>query len=142
MRKPRVLVMAMIFVGFSFIPYAVDHRANSANQEGVLVVKNWKGEFIGSVQNMLIDSSTGNITFIILSLGKEKKEVVLPLKSFSSYDQESGTLVLNVSKEILIAAPEFHLSDLKDPAFPERVYRFFGEAPPWTDGAKEGEVRM
>jgi hypothetical protein len=31
---------------------------------------------------------------------------------------------------------------VKDPTFAERVYRFFGEAPPWTDGAKEGEKRM
>jgi sporulation protein YlmC with PRC-barrel domain len=142
MRKLWVPVMVVILIGFGSIAYAVDDRAKSENQEEALVVKNWKGEYIGSVQHVLLDSSTGNVAFIILSLGKEKREIVIPLRSFSSYDPQNGTLVLNVSKGILIAAPEFHISDLKDPTFAERVYRFFGEAPPWTDGAKEGEKRM
>lgn len=142
MRKLWALVMAVILIGLGSIAYAADDRAKSGNQEEALVVKNWKGEYIGSIQHVLLDSSTGSVAFIILSLGKEKKEIVIPLRSFSSYDPKKGTLVLSVSKGILVAAPEFHISDLKDPTFAERVYRFFGEAPPWTDGAKEGEKRM
>ncbi len=142
MRELWALTIAIILAGFGSVAYAVDPRANSGNQEEALVVKNWKGEYLGSVRHVLLDSSTGNVAFIILSLDKEKKEIVIPLGSFSSYDQVNGTLVLSVSKEILIAAPEFHLSDLKDPGFADRVYRFFGEAPPWTDGAKKGEMRM
>jgi len=141
MRKLAVLVMAVTLISLASIAHAIDHRAEP-NQEGALMVKNWKGEYIGSVQHILVDSSTGNIAFIILSVGKEKREIAIPLRAFSSYDQENGNLILNVSKEILTSAPEFHISDLKDPEFPERVYRFFGEAPPWTDGAAEGEKRM
>jgi sporulation protein YlmC with PRC-barrel domain len=142
MKKLWALVVAAILISFGSIAHAIDHKANPRNQEEALVVKNWKGEYIGFVRHVLLDSSTGNVTFIILSLEKEKKEIVIPLRSFSSYNQENGTLILNVSKGILIAAPEFHLSDLKDSMFAERVYRFFGEAPPWTDRVKEGEMRM
>jgi len=142
MRKIWALVMAMIFIGCASIAFAVDQGANSTKKGETLVVKNWKGEYIGSVQDVLSNSSTGIITFIILSLDKEKKEIVIPLASFSSFDEKNGILILNVSKETLRAAPEFHLSDLRDPTFAERVYRFFGEAPPWTDEPKEREMRM
>lgn len=142
MRKLWALVMTVIFISFASIAFAADHGAKSAKQEEALVVKNWKGEYIGSVQHVLSNSSTGSIIFAILSLDKEKKEIVIPLRSFSSYDQENGILILNVSKEILTAAPEFHVSDLKDPAFAEKIYRFFGEAPPWTDKPQEREMRM
>ena len=140
-RKLWALVIAVIFMGFVSIAFAVDHGAKSAKEEA-LVVKNWKGEYIGSVQHVLSNSSNGNIAFVILSLDKEKKEIVIPLGSFSSFDQENGVLILNVSKEILRAAPEFDPSDLKDPTFAERVYRSFGEAPSWTDKPQEREMRM
>ncbi len=142
MRKLWAFVMAAVIISVGSVGYAADHEPKPGNQEEALVVKSWKGEYIGSVRHVLLDSSTGNVAFIILLLDKEKKEIVIPLKSFSSYDEENGTLILSVSKEILIAAPEFRLSDLQDPAFAERVYRFFGEAPAWTDGAREGEKRM
>jgi hypothetical protein len=141
MRKLWALAIAVIFMGFVSIAFAVDHGAKSAKEEA-LVVKNWKGEYIGSVEHVLSNSSNGNIAFVILSLDKEKKEIVIPLGSFSSFDQENGILILNVSKEILRAAPEFDPSDLKDPTFAERVYRFFGEAPSWTDKPQEREMRM
>ena len=142
MRKLWALVMAAIFIGFASMAFAVDAGAKSSKQKEALVVKSWKGEYIGSVQHVLSNSATGITTFVILSLGKEKKEIVIPLASFSSFDEENGIFILNVSKETLKAAPEFHLSDLKDPSFAEKVYRFFGEAPPWTDKPREREMRM
>jgi len=142
MRKLWVLVMAAILIRFGSIGYAGDQGGKAGNQEEAVVVKNWKGEHIGSVRHVLLDSSTGDVAFIILSLDKEKKEIVIPLRSFSSYDRENRTLILNVSKGILIDAPEFHLSDLKDPTFADRVFLFFGEAPPWTERASEEEKRM
>ncbi len=134
MRKFLVLVPFVILLSFWSIAYAGGDQA-----EG-LAVKNWKGEYIGSVKHVLTDSSSGSIVFVILSLGPEgTKEIAVPVRSFSSYDYENGFLVLNVSKEILAAAPEFQVSDLKDPAFTERVYQFFGLAPSWKDGVTEGE---
>ncbi len=119
-----------------------DPKAKWGNEGDALVVRNWKGEYIGSARHVLVDPSTGNVAFVILSLDKEKKEIVIPLRSFSSYDHEKAALVLGISKEILVAAPEFRLSDLEDPAFTDKVYRFFGQAPSWTDGAIAGKRRM
>jgi len=134
MRKFLVLATLVILLSFASIAYAAGDQA-----EG-LAVKNWKGEYIGSVKHVLSDSSNGNIVFVLLSLGEEgEKEIAVPVRSFSSYDFENGFLVLNVSKEILATAPEFQVSDLKDPAFVERIYRFFGLAPSWKDGTTEGE---
>ncbi len=134
--------MGLILIISGTIVSTVDERANWKNRKEGLVVRNWKGEYVGSAQHVLLDPSTGDVAFVILSLDKEKKEIVIPLRSFSSYDLQNGTLVLGISKEILVAAPEFHPSDLEDPAFTEKVYRFFGQAPPWTDGTTERERRM
>ncbi len=142
MRKLRALVTAVIFIGFASAAFAVDPGAKSSKQKEALAVKNWKGEYIGSVQHVLSNSSTGIATFAILSLDEEKREIVIPLASFSSFDEENGILILNVSKETLKEAPEFHVSDLKDPNFAGKVYRFFGEAPSWTDEPQEREMRM
>ncbi|MGZ3557471.1 MAG: PRC-barrel domain-containing protein [Thermodesulfobacteriota bacterium] len=131
MRKFLILATFVMLLSFG-ITYAM------ADQEEGLAVKNWKGEFIGSVKHVLTEPSGGNIVFVVLSLGREgMKDIAVPVKSFSSYDYENGYLVLNVSKEILAAAPEFRVSDLKDPAFVERVFRFFGLAPSWKDGTGE-----
>ncbi len=134
MRKALVLATVLILLSFGSIAYA------AGGQEESLAVKNWKGEHIGSVKHVLTDPSSGNIVFVILSLGEDgKKEIVVPVNSFSSYDHENGFLVLNVSKEILAAAPEFQISDLKDPAFVEKVYQFFGLAPYWKEETTEEE---
>ncbi len=130
--------MVVVFLCLFSVVYALG--AETGNQGEGLAVKNWKGEYIGSVRHVLADSSSGNIVFVVLSLGKGgEKEIVVPVNSFSSYDYENGFLVLNVSKEILATAPQFRASDLGDPAFPERVYRFYGLAPSWKDGATEGQ---
>jgi len=128
MKKFLVLATFALLLGF-----AIAHAVAGQSEEG-LTVKNWKGEYIGSIKHVLTDSSNGNIVFVVLSLGQEgKREIAVPVRSFSSYDFENGFLVLNVSKEILATAPEFHISDLQDPAFVENVYRFFGVAPSWED---------
>ncbi len=136
----KFMTQAMVVVFFCLFSVVHALGAETPNQGEGLTVKNWKGDYIGSVRHVLTDSSTGNIVFVILSLGKEgEKEVAVPVSSFSSYDFENGFLILNVSKDILAAAPEFHASDLKDPAFPEKVYRFYGLAPSWKDGTTESE---
>ncbi len=134
------MARAMVVVFLCLFPVVQALGAETVNQGEGLAVKNWKGEYIGSVRHVLTESSTGNIIFVILSLGKEgEKEIVVPVVSFSSYDYENGFLILNVSKEVLATAPEFHASDLKDPTFPERVYRFYGLAPAWEDGTTGSE---
>lgn len=127
MKTYLALLIFVMILGFGIANAATDQIQG-------LDVKNWKGEYIGTVKHVLTDSSNGNIVFVLLSLGQEgSKEVAVPVKSFSSYDFENGYLVLNVSKEILKSAPEFQVSDLKDPEFVGRVYHFFGLAPVWTE---------
>ncbi len=132
MKKYLLLFTIIMILGYGIANAATDQV------EG-LAVKNWKGEYIGTVKHVLTDSSNGNIVFVLLSLGQEgTREIAVPVKSFSSYDFENGFLVLNVSKEILDTAPEFRVSDLNDPEFVGRVYSFFGLAPSWNEGT-EGE---
>jgi hypothetical protein len=138
MKRLLWLATGMILISFGFIA----HGAGGGSQDDALIVKNWKGKYIGSIKHVLVDPPNREITFVILSLGKEgKKEIAVPLHAFS-YDHKNGILVLNASEEDLATAPEFHVSDLNDPTFAEKVYRFFGQAPSWTDGRKEGEIRM
>ena len=133
MRKFLVLATFVILLSVGSIAHVV------GGQEEGLAVKNWKGEYLGSVRHVLTDPSDGNIVFVVLSFGQQKKkEIAVPVRSFSSYDFEGGFFVLNVSKQILDAAPEFHVSDLEDPAFVERIYRFFGLGPFWKEREERG----
>jgi hypothetical protein len=142
MKRLLVLATAIILMSFGLVAYRTVGRAGGGNQEDALVVKNWKGKYIGSIKHVLVDSRTRETTFVILSLGKEgKKEIAVPVRAFS-YDHRDGILVLIASEQDLATAPEFHASDLSDPTFAERVYRFFGQAPSWTDGRKDGEIGM
>lgn len=108
-----------------------------------MTVNNWKGKHVGIVKYVVVNPYTGNVTFVILYLDKEgKKEIAVPLAVFSSYDQENGILILNISEKELASAPEFYDSDLNNPAFAEGVYRFFGLVPPWTEETKEEGKRI
>ncbi len=74
---------------------------------------------------------------VVEAIGRNSREIAVPVAAFSSYDPESGVLVLKVSEKQLASAPEFHDSDLDNPAFAETIYRFFGLAPLWTEERKE-----
>ena len=135
MKKLLTLITIMTLISFGSVVYAFDPEAQTQNQEEALVVTNPEGQYIGTVANTLVTPS-GQILFIILSVGGEpgeqKKEIAIPLSRFL-YDQESGTLILNVEGEKLAIAPEFNISDLDDPSFATNVYKFFGEAPSWVE---------
>ncbi len=135
MRRLIVLITALVFVNFGLFAYAPVGKTETENQQEVLVVKDSMGQYVGTVTNFLEDSS-GNIAFIILSTSGQgeqgNKEVAIPL-GFLSYDNENGMIVLNLSREELAAAPGFDVSDLSDPIFAEKVYRFFGLMPAWRE---------
>ncbi len=132
MRIFLVLAMAVITIG-----YALDNSAGSGSQEQGLVIKNWKGEYIGTSKHAVQDSSTGKIIIIIVSLGKdENKEVAVPAVFFSVGNKDED-LVLNLSRKELESAPEYHASDLQDPEFARKVYRFFAAVIPRTEETSE-----
>jgi hypothetical protein len=132
-------LLAAILIGFETMAYADDGKTDEGTQGKSLIVKNWKGEYIGTSRHVILDPSTGNIIFIIVSLNqKENKEIAVPAGLFS-VDNEHGHLVLNVSKEKLNSSPAYHSSDLQDPEFIDKVYRFFAIAPPWAEDTPKGE---
>ena len=135
MRRLVVLITALVFINFGLFAYAPVDKAETENQPEVIVVKDSMGQYVGTVTNLLEDSS-GNIAFIILSMSEQgeqgNKEVAIPL-GILSLDNEDRMVILNLSKEELAAAPGFDLSDLGDPTFAERVYRFFGLMPAWRE---------
>jgi hypothetical protein len=133
-----ICAIAAILMSFEIIAYAAD-----GIQEKSLTVKNWKGEHIGTSHHVILDPSTGSIVFIIVSLSQEEnKEIAVPAGLFS-VDEEHGDLVLNISKKKLHSSPAYHPSDLQDPEFVNKVYRFFAIAPPWTeDSPKEGNEHL
>lgn len=140
MKKLVALLTVAALVGLGTVAYAA---CETQKQKEILEVTSWKGKHIGIVHNVVMNLSTGNVTFVILCLDKqEKKEIAVPLAAFSSFDRENGILTLSVSEKELVLAPEFHDSDLKDPDFAERVHRFFGRVPPWTEEQTEGEERL
>lgn len=138
MKKLIAMLTVAVLISLGTLAYAA---GDGKVQKESLTVNNWKGQHIGTVNYVVVNSSTGSITFVILYLDKERrKEIAVPLASFASYDHGNGILTLNVSEKELALAPEFHDSDLDNPAFAENVYRFFGLAPSWTE--EGGEKRM
>ncbi len=139
MKKLMIWVVALFILSIGSGAYALkDNSFSSANdREHSLVVKNSQGEDIGTINKALTDP-TGSIAFVIVSLTQEqkgKKEIVVPVNAFSQ-DGESN-LVLNLSREEIAAAPAFQLSDLRDPSYPERLYKFYGQTPPWSEESAE-----
>ncbi|HVP79395.1 MAG TPA: PRC-barrel domain-containing protein [Thermodesulfobacteriota bacterium] len=131
--------IAVILISFKTIAYAFDSGSEVRIQEQALIVKNWKGDYIGTSRHVVMDRSTRTIFFVIVSLDPGgNKEIVVPVGMFS-VGKEPGVLVLNISKKQLDALPLYHASDLQDTEFFERVYRFFAIAPPWTEEAPKGK---
>ncbi len=125
--------IAVILIGFGTMAYAADGTTGQGIHEQSLAVKNWKGEHLGTSHHVILNPSTGDIVFIIVALGQEEdKEIAVPASLFS-IDKENGILVLNVNKKVLDSSPAYHDSDLQDPEFIKKVYRFFGIAPSWTE---------
>ncbi len=136
----------MTILAAALLLLSLGHNAGALTDPGAfeerssdLAVKNPSGEYVGIISNALADPM-GNISFVILSLGADKggdKNVVVPVYAFSHNGGEG--LVLNMTDSQLAAAPEFRISDLNDPTFGDRVYRFYGQVPPWSRGLLESE---
>ncbi len=142
MKKTLSILIAAVLVGLGSTAYALVDSTETQNQQQALKAMNSEGEFVGTVTNALVDTS-GNLAFIILSMdgmdgavGNDRKEIAVPLGAFT-FDRENKVIILNMGSEKLSLAPEFNISDLNDPTFPHRVYRFFGLMPAWTEGEEE-----
>ncbi len=132
-------LIAVIFMSYETDAYALDSTSGADIHKRSLIVKNWKGEYIGTSHHVVMDPSTANIVFIIVSLDQgEYKEIAVPAGLFF-IDKEHGSLILNISKKQLGSSPAYHDSDLQDPEFINKVYRYFGITPPWTEETPKRE---
>ncbi len=127
------LLAVSAFLGMASASFAVKDTAGMVRQDEALVVKNVKGENIGTIRGALEDPQ-GDIAFVIVSLKDEsagEKDVVVPVQAFSP-GNENGTFVLDMSNDVLVSAPEFNASKLDDPAYASDLYTFYGQTPPWN----------
>ena len=137
-KKLLMLLVVAVLVSLGTTVYAADMMEN---QKAVLDVQTWKGKHVGSVRYFVVDPPHDAV-FLIVYYGEGSKEIAVPVAAFSSFDQETRILTLKVSESQLASAPEFHDSDIDNPAFTENAYRSFGLAPPWREEEKGPERGM
>ena len=121
-------------------------RAFSANHMIGVDVKSPKGEVLGRITDLVVDSE-GRISLVILAhggfLGFNQKATAIPFSALkygqteglTRFDQTEG-LILDTSKEKLASAPVFRMSDLLDRKEAEDFYRYFGQQPYWSEGGE------
>ncbi len=133
------LLAGMTVVVLMSLVYISGYAGQEANQREAVSVQNSKGEYVGTITDALMDSN-GTIQFVILSIetGQDARKVAVPTASFSL--SKEGKILLDISKEKLAAAPVFKISDLADPTFAERMYRFFGVMPSWSEDTEGVDI--
>jgi sporulation protein YlmC with PRC-barrel domain len=105
-------------------------RASSITK---MTVKNDKGEKLGSIDDLVIDVTTGRVAYAALGfggvLGIGEKLFAVPWNQLHlQRDQDERFLVLHVSSEALKKAPGFdksHWPDFADPNFTGRIDNFY-----------------
>jgi sporulation protein YlmC with PRC-barrel domain len=151
MKKGMVVVAAMaaIAIGLHIVPSFYAAGMENTKMEKTWMkstevsnllgreVKNTKGENLGRIKDFVIGPH-GRIEFALLStgavLGMGGKLIAVPFEALS-YPGEGKDehFSLDVSREQLAKAPEFKASEVVDRSWSERVYRFFGLEPRWSE---------
>jgi sporulation protein YlmC with PRC-barrel domain len=95
-------------------------------------VVNPSGEDIGKIEEVVMDLTTGRVTYAVLSfggfLGMGDKLFAVPWVSFK-YDTGNGVFVLNANKELLAKAPGFdkdNWPDMSDPTQFSKISAYYG----------------
>ena len=131
MNRTKILLMLLVAAAVLMSLWTAAYAAGQTeNVRETLDVQTWKGKHVGSVKYVVMDPP-GNVAFLIVYYDAGRKEIAVPVAAFSSFNKETGILILKVSESQLASAPEFHESDLDNPAFSEDIYRFFGLTPFW-----------
>lgn len=94
-------------------------------------VRNPQGEDLGNIEDLMINTETGEIAYAVLSfggfLGLGDKLFALPWKAFT-LDTKEHELVLNVDKERLKDAPGFdkdNWPNMADPTWAGQISDFY-----------------
>ena len=102
------------------------------------------GEMLGTI-NAFVNDSEGHVAFAILWQGvlgdnNAARYVAVPFSalSISGWEPEQMTVVLNIDKRTLDAAPSLDNSkDLNNTEWAISIYRYFGQMPYWTSEEAE-----
>ncbi len=110
-----------------------------------LKVQSSGGEDLGRISSLAIDPQDGRVAFGVLTYGGfwgfGAKYVAVPLTVMDLKTDKNGkpdAFVLDMSKQQLASAPTFEGNSLPDRKQVEESYRFFGQTPYWTEGARHG----
>jgi sporulation protein YlmC with PRC-barrel domain len=92
-----------------------------------------KGEAVGMVSDLIINSSDGHVALVALSDVKGRGDSLVAVPSNCLTRTGKATFALSMSDKELASAPSFNPSaDLNSRAYAAQVYRFFGIQPYWT----------
>ena len=100
-----------------------------------MTVKNYQGEKVGKVENVMLDLPAGRVVALIISsggfLGMGDELSAVPPTALR-FNTERDALALDISKEALSNAPHFKANqwpDLAQPGYADEVYRAYRVEP-------------
>ena len=100
-------------------------------------VKNHRGDDLGSVKELMIDTETGDVAYAVLDfggfLGMGNKYFAVPWKSLT-IDTENKCFKLPVEEETLKQAEGFdkdNWPNFADRTFGERIHKTYNATPYW-----------
>lgn len=150
MRKTMIFLAAMMLVASGYMTNAVFASSMEYSLTGQTDINWWlgkgvrnpEGEHLGTITSFITDSY-GLVSFAIVAhggwFGLARKQAAVPYSALT-FDKTAGYAVLDISKERLADAPSFGLEgDLANGNFAGKVYRYYGQAPYWTEKGM-GEV--
>lgn len=110
---------------------------SSSSIEGTNVV-NRDGKDVGSIKDLMINTSKGQISYAVLAfggfMGMGDKLFAIPFEAFT-VDTENERFVLNVEKEKLENAPGFDKDNWPTDAnhdYLTKTYNYYGYEPNWN----------
>ena len=100
-------------------------------------VINHQGEKLGSIEDIMLDVSSGKVAYAVLSfggiLGMGDKLFAIPWGALT-LDADRKCFVLDVPKDRLQQAPGFdkeHWPAMADPSWASQVYAYYNQIPYW-----------
>ena len=119
----------------------------SARDVNGTAVFNFQGERLGSIDDVMIDKTSGNVAYAVMSfggfMGIGNNHHPLPW-SLLKYDLEKGGYVVNLDRSQLEGAPAYP-ADAKpnwgDREYETGVHNFYGVDPYWGGAAPPPEEK-
>jgi sporulation protein YlmC with PRC-barrel domain len=97
-------------------------------------VQTAKGMDVARIDDLVIDSQSGHLTFALLTniKGRSDAQVAVPFGLLSRRGE--NVFVLNTTTNKLVSAPSFNrVADMHNLRYADQVYGYFGLRPYWTE---------